>query len=120
MVSVTYKRLSAKSEQFEIKPGGRHDNLVLTLDGEAPPVPVPTESKRPKESLPDLLRKLTGGSKPSDQTTPAAPNRVAVEQLEVKPGVTTTIVTSPEPDQHKRPPWEKDAWAVNPSKWTRL
>ena len=115
MASVTYKGLSAKSEQFEIEPGGRHDNLVLTLDGEAPPAPVPTPSKRPKESLPNLLRKLTGGSKPSDQTNPAAPNRVEVEQVEVKPGVTTTIVTSPESAQHKRPPWEKDAWAVNPA-----
>ena len=114
-VSVKYKGLSAESEQFEIKPGGRHDNLVLTLDGEAPPAPAPTQSKRPKESLPGLLRKLRGGSKLSDQTNPAAPNRVEVKQVEVKPGVTTTRVTSPEPVRQIRPPWEKDAWAVNPA-----
>ena len=122
-VEVKYKGLSAKSEQFDIEAGGRNDDLVLTLDGEAPPAPAPTQSKtqskQPKESLPSLLRKLTGGEAPPDkptppQTKPPAPTRVEVEQVQVKPRVTrsTTTTTS---RQSKRPPWEKDAWAVNPA-----
>ena len=114
-VSVKYKGLSAKSEQLEIEAGGRSDDLVLTLDGEAPPVATPTQPKRPKESLPNLLRKLTGESTPPDKSTPAQPNhpaptRVEVEQGQVQPRVTRTTTNR----QTRRPPWEKDAWAVNP------
>ncbi len=114
-VSVRYKGLSAKSEKFELEAGGRNDDLVLTLDGEAPPAAAPTQPKRSQESLPNLLRKLTGGSTPPDkpapaQTNPPAPTRVEVEQGQVKPRVTSTA-----PNRQMRPPWEKDAWAVNPA-----
>ena len=115
-VSVKYKGLSAKSEQFEIEAGGRYDDLILTVDGEAPPTVVPTQPKRSKESLPNLLRKLTGESTPPDKPTPAqtnrpAPTRVEVEQVQVKPRVTSAERAR----QMRRPPWEKDAWAVNPA-----
>ena len=120
IVSVKYKGLSAKSEQFELEAGGRYDDLVLTLDGEAPPAAAPTRPKRSKESLPNLLRKLTGGSTPPDKPTSAQTNRPAptiqgqpgarVEQGQVKPRVTSTA-----PNRQMRPPWEKDAWAVNPA-----
>ena len=126
-VSVKYKGLSAKSEQFEIEAGGRYDDLILTLDGNAPPAPASTQPKRSKDSLPNLLRKLTGTPTPSkkpktDQTpgtaTPTPPDkpnpvptRVAVEQVQVKPNGTRTTVNRPA----RRPPWEKDAWAVNPA-----
>ena len=115
-VSVKYKGLSAKSEQFEIEAGGRYDDLILTVDGEAPPTVVPTQPKRSKESLPNLLRKLTGESTPPDKPTPAqtnrpAPTRVEVEQVQVKPRVTS----AERAQQMRRPPWEKDAWAVNPA-----
>ena len=116
-VTVKYKGLSAKSEQFELEAGGRHDDLVLTLDGNAPPVAAPTPSKPSKESLPNLLRKLTGGSTPPakptpNQTNPPAPTRVEIEQGQVKPRVTTSTAARA---QQMRPPWEKDAWAVNPA-----
>ena len=120
-VEVKYKGLSAKSEPFDIEAGGRNDDLVLTLDGEAPPTPAaaPTQSKQPKESLPGLLRKLTGGPTPPDKPTPPetkrpAPNRVEVEQVQVQPRVTRTTTTTTN-RQRQRPPWEKDAWAVNPA-----
>ena len=119
-VSVRYKGLSAKSEQFELEAGGRHDDLVLTLDGVAPPAAPPKQSESSKESLPNLLRKLTGGSTPPDkptstQTKRPAPTiqgqpRVEVEQGQVKPRVTNAARA-----QQRRPPWEQDAWAVNPA-----
>ena len=118
-VTVKYKGLSAKSEQFDIEAGGRYDDLVLTFDGKAPPAAAPTQSKQPKESLPGLLRKLTGGSTPPDKPTPPetkrpAPTRVEVEQVQVQPRVTRTTTTTTN-RQRQRPPWEKDAWAVNPA-----
>ena len=46
-VLVKYKGLSAKSEKFLLEEGARYDDLVLTLDGEAPPSvstpPVPSK-----------------------------------------------------------------------------
>lgn len=56
-VSVKYKGLSAKSEKILIEEGTRYDDLVLTLDGEAPP-DEPTPSTSSRESLPNILRKL--------------------------------------------------------------
>ena len=137
-VSVKYKGLSAESEQFEIEAGGRYDDLVLTLDGNAPPAAASTQPKRSKESLPNLLRKLTGTPTPSNKpktlqstgtATPTPPDKptptptdrtattaqgqphVGVEQVQIKPNVTRTTVNR----QTRRPPWEKDAWAVNPA-----
>ena len=137
-VSVKYKGLSAESEQFEIEAGGRYDDLVLMLDGNAPPAAASTQPKRSKESLPNLLRKLTGTPTPSnkpktlqstgtatptppDKPTPTPTDRTAttaqgqpdveVEQVEIKPNVTRTTVNR----QTRCPPWEKDAWAVNPA-----
>ncbi len=66
-ISVKYKGLSAKSEQFLLEEGARYDDLVLTLDDNMPPAVLQTQSVDPQESLP------------------------------------------------MRPPWEKDAWAVNPA-----
>ena len=118
-VTVKYKGLSAQSEQFALEADGRHDDLVLTLDGVAPPAAAPTQSKSSEASLPNLLRKLTGGSTPPDKSTPnptnpPAPTRVEVEQVQVKPRVTRTTTTTTN-RQIQRPPWEKDAWAVNPA-----
>ena len=141
--SVKYKGLSAESEQFEIEAGGRYDDLVLTLDGNAPPTAAPPQSKPAKESLPNLLRKLTGTPTPPDKPktaqsngaatptpsdkpmpTPTDPTattiqqqpRVEVEQGQVEPNVTRTTVTRTTVNrQARRPPWEKDAWAVNPA-----
>ena len=127
-VTVKYKGMSAESEEFEIEAGGRYDDLVLTLNGNAPPAAAPTQPKRSKDSLPRLLRKLTGTPTPPDKpkttestgtATPTSPDKtipaptgVAVEQTQVKPRVTT----SPTPNRRtRRPPWEKDAWAVNPA-----
>ena len=120
-VTVKHKGLSAKSEQFELAAGARRDDLVLTLDGESPPAAPPIQSKRSKASLPNLLRKLTGGStspaKPtSTETKPLATtiqkeHRVEVEQGQVKTRVTDTTTRT----EQKHPSWEKDAWAVNPA-----
>ena len=115
--SVKYKGLSAESEQFEIEAGGRYDDLVLTLDGNAPPAAAPPQSKPSKESLPNLLRKLTGTPTPPDkpkttESTGTATPTPRDKPTQVKPSVTA----SPTPNRRtRRPPWEKDAWAVNPA-----
>ena len=114
-VSVRYKGLSAKSERFELEAGGRHDDLVLTLDGVAPPAAPPTQSKSSKESLPNLLRKLTGGSTPPDKPTSTQTKRPAPTRVEVKQGQVEPHVTNAARAQQMRPSWEKDAWAVNPA-----
>lgn len=44
-ISVRYKGLSAQAKPFEIEEGMRYDNLILTLDGVAPPAAAPTQSK---------------------------------------------------------------------------
>ncbi len=128
-VTVKYKGMSAESEQFEIAAGDRYDDLVLTLDGNAPPAAAPTQPKRSKDSLPGLLRKLTGTPTSPDKpkstestgtATPTSPDKpvpaptgVVVEQTQVKPRVTTSPI--PTNRQTRRPPWEKEAWAVNPA-----
>ena len=71
-VSVKYKGLSAKSEEFLLEEGARYDDLVLTLDGNAPPA-APTQPTRSAESLPNILRKVTGARKPSEKPTPSEP-----------------------------------------------
>ncbi|MCG9132692.1 carboxypeptidase regulatory-like domain-containing protein [Candidatus Poribacteria bacterium] len=120
-VSVKYKGLSAKSEQFELEAGGRHDDLVLTLDGAAPPAAAPTQSKSSKASLPNLLRKLTGGATPPDkpastETNPPAPTIQEPRRGEVGQGKVKTRGTSTTPrTQQKRPLSEQNTWAVNPA-----
>ena len=84
-VSVKYKGLSAKSEPFLLEEGARYDDLVLTLDGDASSI-VLAQSKPAQNSLPNVLRKLTGDPTPTQD---------GAKQM--------------------RPPWEKDAWAVNPA-----
>ena len=116
-VTVKYKGLSAESEQFDIEAGGRYDDLVLTLDGDASSAAAPPQSKSSKESLPNLLRKLTGTPTPPDkpkttESTGTATPTPADKPTQVKPRGTT----SPTPNRRtRRPPWEKDAWAVNPA-----
>ena len=120
-VSVKHKGLSAKPEQFALEAGGHHDDLVLTLDGVAPPATAPTQSKSSKASLPNLLRKLTGGSTPPDKPASTQTNRPApttqeqrrgeVEQGQVKTRGTSTTTRT----QQKRPPSEPNTWAVNPA-----
>ena len=91
--------------------------MVLTLNGNASSVAAPTQPKRSKESLPSLLRKLTGTPTPPDKPKTTEPTGTATptppdKQTQVKPSVTT----SPTPNRRtRRPPWEKDAWAVNPA-----
>ena len=114
-VTVKYKGLSAKSEPFLLEKGARYDDLVLTLDGDAPPAVPQTES------LPKVLDKLTGGSTPSEKPTltqtnhslPTNKGQVNIQEVEVEPRVTNTKPTNPA--KQIRPPWEKDAWAVNPA-----
>ena len=114
-LTVKYKGLSAKSEQFLLEKGARYDDLVLTLDGDVPPAAPQTES------LPKVLDKLTGGSTPSEKPTLTETNRsvptnkgqVNIREVEVKPRVTNAKPTNPV--RQMRPPWEKDAWAVNPA-----
>jgi hypothetical protein len=50
-ISVKYKGLSAKSEQFLLEEGARYDDLVLTLDDNMPPAALQTQSVDPQESL---------------------------------------------------------------------
>ena len=113
-VSVKHKGLSAESDPFALGENGRYDDLVLTLDGNAPPAAAPTQPATPPDSLPNLLRKLTGTPTPTptDRPAPTPLQQPRVEQVEVKPRVTTR--TTPN-RQARRPPWEKDAWAVNPA-----
>ena len=114
-VSVKYKGLSAKSEPFLLEKGARYDDLVLTLDGSMPLAAPQTDS------LPEVLDKVTGGPTPSEkltrtQTNPSIPTnkgQVNIQEVEVKPRVTGTKPAKPV--RQMRPPWEKDAWAVNPA-----
>ena len=114
-VTVKYKGLSAKSEPLLLEKGARYDDLVLTLDGDVPPAASQTES------LPKVLDELTDGSTPSEKPTLTQTNRslttnkgqVNIQEVEVEPRVTNTKPTNPV--KQIRPPWEKDAWAVNPA-----
>jgi len=116
-VTVKHKGLSAESEQFEIEAGGRYDDLVLTLDGNAPPAAAPTQSKPSKESLPSLHRKLTGTPTPPDKPKTAASMGTATSTPPDKPTqVRPRVTTSPTPNrQTRRPPSKKGAWVVNPA-----
>ena len=114
-VTVKYKGLAAKSERFLLEKGARYDDLVLTLDGDVPPAVPQTES------LPKVLDKLTDGSTPPEkpsltQTNSSLPTnkgQVNIQEVEVEPRVTNAKPTNPA--KQIRPPWEKDAWAVNPT-----
>ena len=114
-VSVKYKGLSAKSELFLLEEGARYDDLVLTLDGNVPP------AAPQKESLPKVLDKLSDGLTPpekptlteTDRSVPTNKGQVNIQEVEVKPRVTGAEPTKPV--RQMRPPWEKDAWAVNPA-----
>ena len=67
-VSVKYKGLSAESEEFLLEEGARYDDLVLTLDGEAPP----------SVSTPPVPSKLTDAPvpKPDQQNRPVPPRQM--------------------------------------------
>lgn len=113
IVSVKYKGLSAKSERFQLEENGRYDDLVLTLDGNASAT-VATESARPRESLPNILRKLTGTPKPSDKPapvqSPAQPARVSTSSSK-----TTTEIRPSVPAEKIPRSGKKNTWAVNPA-----
>ena len=110
-VTVKYKGLSAKSEQFLLEAGARYDDLVLTLDGNVPPAAPQTES------LPKALDKSTPLEKPTrtqtNRSVPTNKRQVNIQEVEVEPRVTNAKPTNPV--RQMRPPWEKDAWAVNPA-----
>ncbi|RKU21601.1 hypothetical protein C6499_21615 [Candidatus Poribacteria bacterium] len=112
IVSVKYKGLSAKSERFQLEENGRYDDLVLTLDGNASAT-VATQSARPRESLPNILRKLTGTPKPSDKPAPvqppAQPGRVSTSSSK-----TTTEIRPSVPAEKIQRSGKKNTWAVNP------
>ena len=116
-VTVKYKGLAAKSERFLLEAGARYDDLVLTLDGNVPP------AAPQKESLPKALDKSTGELTPPEEPTLTQTNRsvqtdqgqVNIGEVEVKPRVANTRGESTGPARQMRPPWEKDAWAVNPA-----
>lgn len=113
IVSVKYKGLSAKSERFQLEENGRYDDLVLTLDGNASAT-VATQSARPRESLPNILRKLTGTPKPSDKPAPvqppAQPARVSTSSSK-----TTTEIRPSVPVEKIQRSGKKNTWAVNPT-----
>ena len=117
-VLVKYRGLSAQSEKILIEDGTRHDDLVLTLDGVAPPpkptsdgvastpkpkpssegaasTPKPKPSTASRESLPSLLRKLAGKLKPADEPDASTP--------------------PPQTSRPGRSSGPKDAWVVNPA-----
>lgn len=114
-VLVKYRGLSAQSKKILIEDGTRYDDLVLTLDGVAPPpeptpdksisakptsdsvesAPKPKPSTTARESLPSLLSKLAKRSKPVD-----------------KPGDDTK---SPQASRTIRPSSANNAWVVNPA-----
>ena len=110
-VTVKYKGLSAKSERFLLEAGARYDDLVLTLDGNVPPAAPQTES------LPKALDKSTPLEKPTrtqtNRSVPTNKRQVNIQEVEVEPRVTNAKPTNPV--RQMRPPWEKDAWAVNPA-----
>ncbi len=120
-ILVKYRGLSAQSEKILIEDGTRHDDLVLTLDGVAPPpkptsdgvastpkpkpssegaasTPKPKPDTTSRESLPSLLRKLTKTLKPSDEPDDSTPPPLPV--LPARPG----RFSSP-----------KNVWVVNPA-----
>lgn len=110
-VSVKYRGLSAESEKILIEEGTRYDNLVLTLDSKMPanktPIKPPFETAvepsikpktrtSPRESLPNLLRKLT-----------KTPKQAA------KPNANQPILS--QPSNTMRHPMDRSSWVVNPA-----
>ena len=110
-VTVKYKGFSAESEPFLIEEGTRYDDLVLTLDSKMPanktPIKPPFETAvepsikpktrtSPRESLPNLLRKLTKTPKQA-----AKPN--------------ANQPTLSRPSNIMRHPMDRDSWVVNPA-----
>ena len=81
-VLVKYKGLSAESEEFLLEEGARYDDLVLTLDGEAPP----------NVSTPPTPSKLTDAPVPKS----AQGNRRVPPQQMQRPHNKTTWVVNPE------------------------
>ena len=113
IVSVKYKGLSAKSERFQLEENGRYEDLVLTLDGNAPAT-VATQSARPRESLPNILRKLTGTPKPSDKPAPVQPSAQPA-RVSTSSSKTTTEIRPSVPAEKIQRSGKKNTWAVNPA-----
>lgn len=110
-VTVKYEVFSAESEQILIEEGTRYDDLVLTLDIKVPADKTPNEPPietqitpsfqpkprtSPRESLPDLLRKLT---KTPKQTTKPNANQPQLSR----------------PSNILRHPMDRSSWVVNPA-----
>ena len=113
IVSVKYKGLSAKSEQFQLEENGRYDDLVLTLEGNAPAT-VATQSARPRESLPNILRKLTGTPKPSDKPAPVQPPAQQTRVSTSSSKTSSTEIRPSVPAEKMQRSGKKNTWAVNP------
>lgn len=135
-ITVGYKGKSAKSEKIIIEDGTRYDDLVLTLDSDAPelkpdlivtPVQKPTTEKAKKSSsLPGLLGKLS--RKPKRVAKPVIRERViqekVIQEVEVidlpdnppkiieEPGI--TIPESDEKTTITQPIKDLENWLVNP------
>ncbi|RKU06930.1 hypothetical protein C6501_17870 [Candidatus Poribacteria bacterium] len=110
-VTVKYKGFSAESKKILIEEGTRYDDLVLTLDIKGPanktPIKPPFETAvepfikpkprtSPRESLPNLLRKLT-----------KTPKQAA------KPNANQPILS--QPSNTMRHPMDRSSWVVNPA-----
>ena len=113
IVSVKYKGLSAKSERFQLEENGRYDDLVLTLDGNAPAT-VATQSARPRESLPNILRRLTGTPKPSDKPAPVQPSAQPARVATSSSKTSSTEIRPSVPAEKMQRSGKKNTWAVNP------
>ena len=113
IVSVNYKGLSAKSEQFQLEENGRYDDLVLTLDGNAPAT-VATQSARHRESLPNILRKLTGTPKPSNKPVPVQPPAQPARVSTSSSKTNSTGIRPSGPAEKMQRSAKKNTWAVNP------
>ena len=113
IVSVKYKGLSAKSERFQLEENGRYDDLVLALDGNAPAT-VATQSARPRESLPNILRKLTGTPKPSEKPARVQPSAQQARVSTSSSKTSSTEIRPSVPAEKMQRSGKKNTWAVNP------
>ena len=126
-VSVKYKGLSAKSEKILIEEGTRYDDLVLTLDGEAPPSkPTPSETSQEDKAQPTKSTPSTTSQEDKAQLVKPKPRsspRESLPNILRKLNKTPKKTDKPNVDQQTRPrspkimqrPGERNSWVVNPA-----
>ena len=97
-LSVKYNGLAGGAGPFLLKDGVAPENLVITLDGNAPDVEQPAEQK------------IGVGGPIEKGKVPAGAENVVVEQIEVPPKVRAR---APVPRQAPKLP--KSVWVINPA-----